>query len=94
MSNVITMDLAQAERTIDALRQQHGELDQALSALATNVEETRAAWQGESQARFGVAWEEWLRGVREVLATMTPLTDGIQREKDQIEQAGAAGTYR
>ncbi len=94
MNNLITMDLAQAEQTIAALRQQHGELEQSINALAANIEETRAAWQGDAQARFGATWEEWLRGMRMILTTITPLADGIQREKEQIAQAAESGTYR
>jgi len=90
----IKIDLDEARRAAGVLQQAHDDLTSELTALASAVDALLPTWDGNAKSQFGVAWDDWLRVMREVLSAIPPLASGIQREADAIEAADATSSYR
>lgn len=89
----ISMDTDVAQAAVQMMQQSAHALTDQLNQLAQSVEALRSSWKGNAQAEFSELWEQWRQGFAQTIEQLTPITVGVQREKEELEQADASSSY-
>lgn len=90
---MIALDTDQAEAAANALNTAYSNFTSTLQTLGGSVQSLASTWEGAAQAQFLSTWEQWQQSFQQALDAVTPLMDGIRREKQELEEADATSSY-
>ncbi len=90
---VIRLDTDQAATTLQAMRAAQQQLGETRDRLTASIQQLDPTWESRAKLGFMTAWEEWRQGFERTLTTLEPIIIGVQREKDELEQADQSSSY-
>jgi len=90
---IIRLDTDQAETTLQAMRAAQKQLGETRDRLSASIQQLDPTWESKAKVEFMTVWDAWRQGLERTLVTLEPIIIGVQREKDELEQADQSSSY-
>lgn len=92
--SLISMDINQAEETINTMRRIKNEFESQLSNLNRSVQSLQGVWEGSAKNQFDNVWQEWYSSFMTKVNELEPLANGLDTERRQMIEVDSSSNYR